>query len=170
MNLNKHDAETDMEMDMTPMIDVVFLLIIFFMIITDMSQQDLEDLTLPIAINASPDKPDPNEWRPVLNIAIDGTIKIKREIVHNPEASDDFKALKEWMAIAAKRMEKAHFDKDAGTGPMIPDEPLLIRADQNTPFKFVQKVMEFCGLEGIQIWKVQLAASEDPATKEPMEF
>ena len=44
MNLAKHDADTDMEMDMTPMIDVVFLLIIFFMIITDMTQQDLGDL------------------------------------------------------------------------------------------------------------------------------
>ena len=31
MNLAKHDANTDMEMDMTPMIDVTFLLLIFFM-------------------------------------------------------------------------------------------------------------------------------------------
>ena len=49
MNLAKHDPETEMEMNMTPMIDVVFLLIIFFMIITDMTQQDLEELTLPMA-------------------------------------------------------------------------------------------------------------------------
>ena len=44
MKLNKHDPQTDMELDMTPMIDVVFLLIIFFMIITDLTQQDLEVL------------------------------------------------------------------------------------------------------------------------------
>ena len=49
MNINKHDAKTEIEMDMTPMIDVVFLLIIFFMIITDLTQQDLEELKLPEA-------------------------------------------------------------------------------------------------------------------------
>ncbi|MEO0662385.1 MAG: biopolymer transporter ExbD, partial [Planctomycetota bacterium] len=61
MNLAKHDAETDMDMDMTPMIDVVFLLIIFFMVITDLTQRDLEDLHLPLAEQATPDKPDPDE-------------------------------------------------------------------------------------------------------------
>ena len=44
MNLSRHDPETEMDLDMTPMIDVVFLLIIFFMIITDLTQQELEDL------------------------------------------------------------------------------------------------------------------------------
>ena len=65
MNLSKHDPETEMDMDMTPMIDVVFLLIIFFMIITDLTQQDLEDLELPMAMHAVADKPDPDEWRPI---------------------------------------------------------------------------------------------------------
>ena len=39
MNLNKHKMEEE-KMDMTPMIDVVFLLIIFFMLISDMTQHD----------------------------------------------------------------------------------------------------------------------------------
>ena len=164
MNINKHDPETEMEMNMTPMIDVVFLLIIFFMVITDMTQQDLEDLTLPVAVKADPDKPDPKVKRPVVNINIDGTIKVKRELIHDPEQSDAFKKLTEYLAEASAKMQKEHFNKEAGTGPMIPADPLLIRADQNTPFKFVQKVMELCGKEGIQIWKVQLAASE-PAKK-----
>ena len=48
-------------------------------------------------------------------------------------------------------------DLEAGTGPMIPDEPLLLRADQSTPFKHIQKILEFCGQEGISIWRIQLA-------------
>ena len=44
MKLQKTDAQQEMEMNMTAMIDVVFLLIIFLMVITDLTQQDLEDL------------------------------------------------------------------------------------------------------------------------------
>jgi len=155
MNLNKHDPETDMEMDMTPMIDVVFLLIIFFMVITDMTQQDLEDLQLPVAENAVPDKPDKDEFRPVVNIKVDGSIWVKRRMYFDPENPDEYKELREFLSDVAKRMKRDPED------PMkLPDEPLLVRADMNTPFKHVQKVMEQCGYKGIQIWKVQLAASE----------
>ena len=70
MNINKHDAQTEMEMNMTPMIDVVFLLIIFFMIITDLTQQDLEELKLPEARSAIEDKPDPKVVRPIINMCV----------------------------------------------------------------------------------------------------
>jgi biopolymer transport protein ExbD len=154
MNLNKHDPQTEMELDMTSMIDVVFLLIIFFMVITDMTQADLEDLQLPQAENAVADKPNPDEFRPIVNIKIDGSILVKRKLLYDPEDSDDYAQLREQLAVYAKRMDK---DKETGK---LPDEPLLIRADMNTPFKYIQKVMEQCGKEGIQIWKVQLAAAE----------
>ncbi|HIG10726.1 MAG: biopolymer transporter ExbD [bacterium] len=153
MNLNKHDPMTEMEMDMTPMIDVVFLLIIFFMVITDMTQADLEDLKLPVAQNATADKPNPDEFRPIVNIKIDGSILVKRELLFDPENEDDYKVLREYLSDVARRMKK---EKASG----LPDEPLLIRADENTSFKHIQKVMEQCGYAGIQIWKVQLAAAE----------
>jgi len=163
MGLAKSDPETEMEMNMTPMIDVVFLLIIFFMIITDLTQADLEDLQLPVAQAASPDKPKPDEWRPVLNIPYDGRIVVKRETIYDPEADasggDPYLELKMWLADAAKRMEQAPLNDD-GSGPIIPDEAVLIRADESTEFRAVQKIMEFCGAQGVQIWKVQLAAAE----------
>ena len=156
MNLALHDPETDMDMDMTPMIDVVFLLIIFFMVITDMTQQDLEHLQLPVAVNAIPDKPKQDEFRPIVNITIDGGMYVKRRQYYDPENPDEYKRIKEWLSDVADRMKK-----EPGTD--IPDEPLLIRADQNTVFREVQKLMEQCGYKGIQIWKVQFAAAEaDP--------
>ncbi|MFT4537601.1 MAG: biopolymer transport protein ExbD [Planctomycetota bacterium] len=167
MNLAKHDPETDMEMNLTPMIDVVFLLIIFFMIITDLTQQDLEELQLPVAQHASPDKPNKDEWRPVLNVPWDGRMVVKRDALYDPEIhdsnADPYKGVKLWLADASDRMVKEHFNKEAGTGPMIPGEALLIRADATTSFKHVQKIMEFCGQKGVEIWKVQLAAAEDSA-------
>ena len=45
----KKEAQQTQEMDMTPMIDCVFLLMIFFVLIIDLSQTNLEDLILPKA-------------------------------------------------------------------------------------------------------------------------
>ena len=44
---NLECIQEDAKMDMTPMIDCVFLLMIFFVLVIDLSQQDLEDLILP---------------------------------------------------------------------------------------------------------------------------
>ena len=151
MNLSKHDPETDMEMDMTPMIDVVFLLIIFFMVITDMTQQDLEDLQLPMAVYATEDRPEPGEYRPVVNIDINGVIKIKRQKYYDPESPDDYKLLREHLSDVAKNMKR---DED---NPTLPGDSLLVRADESTAFKHVQKVMEQCGYQDVKIWKLQLA-------------
>ncbi len=158
MNLQRADPETDMEMNMTPMIDVVFLLIIFFMIITDMTQQDLEDLELPMVRHAKEDKPKPDEWRPILNITYDGRMVHKRKPLYAPETHDHLANplidVQNWLVTVAKKMEK-----DDGMGFPLPDEHLMIRADMSTPFKHVQKVMELCAVKGIQIWKIQLACS-----------
>ena len=47
MKLTKHRPRTIAEMNMTPMIDIVFLLIIFFMTVTQVSKVNKERLTLP---------------------------------------------------------------------------------------------------------------------------
>ena len=172
MQLMKTDPGTEMKMNMTPMIDVVFLLIIFFMIITDMTQQELEELVLPIALNATEDKPDPEKKRPIVNIMDDGKIWVMRELYYDPDQPDDYLRIKEFLVIAASNMAKEAFSPGkpvSPTNPLIPDDPLLIRCDQSALFKHVQKVMEQCGQQGIQIWRVQLAASEPAKPKDEQE-
>ena len=168
MNMNKHDPHTDMEMDMTPMIDIVFQLIIFFMLISDMTQKELEDLVLPKAQMADPDKPDPKEIRPVVNILSDGSIFVLGEQYYDADAPDDYAALKLYLASMARRMDREPLNEDNPAGPQVPANALLVRADQSTPFHHIQKVMELCGLQDIQIWKIQLAASEN-ASEQPQE-
>lgn len=158
MKLMKTNSDQPIEMDMTPMIDVVFQLIIFFILITDMTQSDLEELRLPVAQNAIQDKPDPKVVRPVLNILPDGVMITKRRRLYDPE-KDDLTEVERYLADQARMMPK-EFDKDVNAE--LPKNPLLIRADKNSEFKYIQKVMEVCGKKGIQIWKLQLAASEDP--------
>ena len=168
MNLNKHDAQTDMDMNMTPMIDVVFLLIIFFMIITDLTQQELEDIKLPVAQTCVPDKPDPKVKRPIVNINAEGLMVAWGNVIFDPEV-EDLRPLEGYLADRARFMKKEGFNPDLPIGPSnppLPADPLLIRADENTPFKYVQKIMEVCGKTGIQIWKIEIAAAEPDKKKD----
>ena len=109
----------------------------------------------------------PEDWRPIINIPYDGQMVVKREVYYDPEIHDSqaqpYLRVKEWLSLVANKMEKEHFNKEAGTGPLIPADFLLIRADQSTAFRHIQKLMTFCGEKGVQIWKVQLAASEPPS-------
>lgn len=167
MNLNKHDAQTQMDMNMTPMIDVVFLLIVFFMIITDLTQQDLEELQLPPAMSAVEDKPDPKVVRPIINIPQSGRMIVKRDVKYDPELDgDDLTELERYLANQANLMPKK---LDPDVGMELPDNPLMIRADEYTEFKFIQRVMEICGKEGIRIWKLELGAAEHPDAKKERE-
>ena len=161
MKLSKHQFE-EFEMDMTPMIDVVFLLILFFMLITDMTQQDLEVLTLPKARTAQPDEPDPKDFRPVVNVRQTGAMVVKQEEIFTPAqdgTKDDDRQLRQTLKLFASLMEKDNFTPGDKSTPLIPDEAVLVRADRFTPFHYVQQVMTVCGENGIQIWKVQLAAA-----------
>jgi biopolymer transport protein ExbD len=166
MKLNKHDAQTEMAMNMTSMIDVVFLLIIFFMIITDLTQQDLEDIKLPVAYTSVPDQPDPTKVRPIVNINQEGLMVVRRETIYDPETGD-LTELEGFLSNQARAMPKKGINED-GSGHKVPDNPLLIRADINTNFNLIQRVMELCGKKGIEIWKIELAAAE-PADREKTE-
>ncbi len=104
--------------NMTPMIDVVFQLIIFFMLVMDMSQQQFETIRPPSASLAHVG-PDPSEL--VVHCMPDGRVRIQGR-TFSDEALESL--------LEGRR-----------PGPGRPDFPVLIRADRSTPFETVQKVM-----------------------------
>ena len=139
------------KMDMTPMIDVVFQLIIFFMLVTDMSQQDLAELKLPYAQTAAKDEL--MKGRLTFNLLKDGEIEIKRDrkgTMDNPDTQT-------WVrGFLQREVAKKEREPD-GTS----DRPILIRADRETEFKHVQKILRICGENGIRIYKIHLAAAQN---------
>lgn len=163
---------SEVEVDMTPMIDLTFLLIIFFIIVNDLTQQELEDLKLPVAQKAGSD--DPPENRPILNVMDDGSIIWKKKLLYSPgmdpRGMDPIRKTRPdfyWKLADTMKLEfipymTIKFDEEVQKD--LPDDPILIRADRNTPFRYIQKIMEVCTREGIMIWKVQLAASEPEPT------
>ena len=165
MNINKHDAQTEMEMNMTPMIDVVFLLIIFFMIITDLTQQDLEELKLPEARSAVEDKPDPKVVRPIINIMQDGTVMHKGNPQYVPDIhKENYKPMLEILTNWKNdpNMKLKGESKTFGKRKIwLCDDPVLIRADKWTEWHYVGKVMEACSQPKAAFWKLELAMSEE---------
>ncbi len=133
------------ELDMTPMIDCTFNLLIFFILVVDLGQQELEKVTLPRASQFQKD--DKNEkGRKVVNLDIEGTIKVKRR----PFALEQLRTdLKIWSDMYP-REENGLCSKS-----------ILIRTDRGTEMKHVQKIMQLCGEKGLQIYKIELACSED---------
>ncbi len=116
--------------NMTPMVDVTFQLIIFFMLVTDISSRQIEALTLPSASRAVA----VDEYEIAVNVAPDGRIRIGGR-TFSDEALESF-----FESLAGRR----------GQGP-----PLLIRADRSTPFEHVQKVLMIgagrCGLTRVDM-------------------
>ncbi len=120
MNLRPQRKESP-ELNLTPLIDVVFLLLIFFMVSTTFDKESRIKVELPQA--ATQDERDKNDT--VLDITIDakGRFYVNQNEVINTEISTLMGAI-----------EKAVNDKR--------DLPVIISADANTPHHSVIKVMD----------------------------
>ena len=139
------------EVNMTPMIDVVFLLLIFFMVVVDMTQKDLADLTLPLAITAQPDKSDDKNPRYIVNVDRQGLIKYKG-------ADYTLGELKQ-LLNRLKRIYGKY--KDFGKPPNIVKASelfVLVRADKDTPWQHVQWIMTIMAEE--KLYKLQFGAKQ----------
>ncbi len=159
-------ARENIEMDMTPMIDCVFLLMIFFVLVIDLSQKSLEDLILPRAEFQQPDDQPPDN-RPILNVLQNGSV-IFEKVVHydptNPELSD-IKLIKQLLLDIRRSGElnkTLKFTEEMIGGRMIKliDDPILIRADKWTEWNYIGEIMKQCSMPDIAFWKVELAMSE----------
>jgi biopolymer transport protein ExbD len=126
-------------MNMTPMIDVVFLLIIFFMAGTKFTELEKKlGLTVPqvndvAALTAAPEKK-------VVNIYRDGQISLDRSVVTLDELT---------ARLASARRQYA-------------DVGVLVRGDANVPFQNVASVLTACRQAGIHEMgiSVRLARNE----------
>jgi biopolymer transport protein ExbD len=142
----KRRTPKEARMDMTPMIDVVFLLIIFFMVVTELVRLEIEPVTLPWALNAREDHPPPN--RVVVNIKSDpdgienGSIWVNRSRYEPP-------ALK---ALLRRAVLASGADTEG-----LAEMQVKIRGDANVEWKFVQNVMSACSRA--RIWQVAFGAN-----------
>lgn len=154
--------DQELDMDMTPMIDCVFLLMIFFVLVIDLSQKDMESLILPKAEYAIPDE-DPPEVRPIINITQDGRFVYKKNEYYNPRIDGDNFAragelLTLWKDSVVTDVEQLVI---GGKTITLVNDPVLIRADKWTEWFYVGRFMAACSQPDAAFWKLELAASEE---------
>lgn len=161
----KFQADPEPKQDLTPMIDIVFNLIIFFMIVSELSNLDVEQIELPFADRAEDPKKEPDGQKVLqVNVMEKGLIKVRgKPMTADPELQNDkrFMWLAKFLEIEAAGYEREPPDP---SNPANPPSKLRvnIRADARSPFKHVQRVFDACVRNGI--YKTSLAAtSDDPS-------
>ena len=119
MNLQQHRKE-ELDVNITPLIDIVFLLLIFFMVSTTFERESEIDVTLPeAAIDAPQEQSDMIE----ITISSEGMFFINGKRVVNKQVS----TLKQALLKVANGRE---------------DPPIIISADANATHQAVVTVMD----------------------------
>ena len=139
----KKRKNEDVSLDMTPMIDVVFQLIIFFVVTLKMT--DDKDTSIKLAdgrngIVLTQDELPPSQL--TIDVAKSGRVSMSSITMSDAMVVD-----------AVKKRVRAY-----GT-----DFPCMIRADKETPHMHVAKVMNLCASAGM--WKVSFVAIQEHKAK-----
>jgi biopolymer transport protein ExbD len=134
MRIPQHSHRAGVHMNMTPMIDVVFLLIIFFLVSSHLAQQESQYvLNLPLAISGS--APVPSQQPSVtINVLADGSVIVAGRVVEPTELES---RLRHELARVGSELE------------------VRIRTDRIVPYQTVEPVMLACARAGI--WNVKFA-------------
>ncbi len=133
MPLKAFSSEDEPTINMTPMIDCVFLLLIFFMVGTSYSKQERQiDVKLPTVATAAPLTAAPDEI--VVSITGDGQVQIGTEKLTLTQ-------LEERLSLAKKRYA---------------EQSVVIRGSGPDPYQYVADVLEIC--ERAEISNISLAS------------
>jgi biopolymer transport protein ExbD len=117
-----------------PMVDVLLVLLCFFILTWNFARKEMElDVKVPTADHGEEPTLDVNQT--VLNLKADGSLVMNTRPI-------SYEQLGEKMATLAQ---------------INPDYAIILRGDENVPYKFVAKVLDVC--RGSGIWNVAFPVS-----------
>jgi biopolymer transport protein ExbD len=124
------------EMNMTPMIDVVFQLLIFFLVASHLSRQETQvELALPSAAHSEKEPDDPGP-RVTINVPTDGELMLGAQKVDMAELASRLAAEKQKLGDSVE---------------------IRIRADRAAPYRAIEPILRTCAEVGL--WKVTFAVT-----------
>jgi len=141
-----HTAGDDEEeaINLMPLIDMVFLLLVFFLVATTIAQEERDsEIELPTASTLAPLSAPPPQL--VVNVRDDGTIKVGKQTV-----------TMEQLGTMLKKVAQES-----------PDKELLVRADMNSFHKYFAGVVKTARESGIGKAKIGYIIQSQPGQTPP---
>jgi biopolymer transport protein ExbD len=138
MQLVKLGGRRKPDVQMSPLIDVVFLLLIFYAVTTQFVTDERLKLKLPEAKTAESEGVGREESPPEVKVAADGTVWINDVIVPEEELEDQMRIL----------VERA------------PDKAVILKGDREADYGVVVKVLDTARAVGANM--IQMSAERPP--------
>ena len=134
MKLKRRAEPLVMGFQIAPMVDVLLVLLCFFILTWNFARKEMElDVKVPTADNGGEPTLDVNQT--VLNLKADGSMVMNTKPI-------TFDELGTKMAALAR---------------INPDYAIILRGDENVPYKYVARVLDVC--RGAGIWNVAFPVS-----------
>lgn len=135
MKFRKRETPTVLGFQIAPMVDVLLVLLCFFIITWSFARKEMElDVKVPTAENGKESNPVVNQT--VINVKADGTVVWNRKTVSETELLDRLKLL------------SADF----------PDYAIILRGDKNAKYEYIVNLMDIC--RQANIWNVAFATGK----------
>ena len=144
--------EANAEPNLVPILDMVFQLITFFMLVINFKAQSMDlNLQLPVLGSARPVKPGVGETDVlVLNVYPDGRLTV----------SGEPKPLESFIKDQARQSIAKHVGLTMQEGDALPTT-IVLRADARTPFKVLNKVIKTCQDNGFRKFLLKAMNKKD---------
>jgi biopolymer transport protein ExbD len=176
LSKKKVHVEEEVSPNLIPMVDLMFLLLLFFMLGADMGQRELEEVFLPKAIAIKEDKGEKGSTvnRLTVNVYHRYSTEVPCPRYANQEVCRD---ASHWrIGIAGKdytdpRKLEDRLKIESGADPSPPvgvvskkprfsERGAMVRGDQSAPYRLVQNVINMCAKAGI--YKIEVGAARPP--------
>ena len=134
----------DAKLDMTPMIDVVFQLIIFFVVTAAMQDKAMETNVLMAMAPNGPIETVKDPRTVTVDVVADGTIQLMKSRISEGQ-----------LLVLLNNARKTSGQST----------PVVIRGDLTAKHEAIRRVMDICGKAGL--WKIRFAALKEKAAPTP---
>jgi biopolymer transport protein ExbD len=145
--------EVKAEPNLTPVLDMVFQLITFFMLVINFKSAEMDlSLMLPVVGSARPVETKGQRGLLVLNIDQAGDLKVYGRAIKDVEGYIAKEA-------AASRLAARIASDDSEEAQDLPTM-IVIRADRATPFKMINRVIKACQDNGFRSFALKAVNKE----------